>query len=159
MAPSSRSNARPDQLGLGQLIGPARRGVSSRCGRAAVVDIHLSHADPALFAKQPPTRVHEDLREPGIEAAAVAQPRELPPSEDAGLLDCVTRIRVAARDGHRHAEQPVEPRSDDGVEGLGFTAGGAFQQRLLGGPEVEPGRDAERSALVRHRRTYGSGSR
>jgi hypothetical protein len=127
----------PDHLGLGQLVGSARRRVRGRWGGARVVDVDLAHAHPALSAEQPAAGVHEDLRQPSVEPPSVAQAWQLAPGEDAGFLDRVSGVRVAACDGHRHAEQPIEPRTDQRVEGLGLAACGAFQQSLIGRPERE----------------------
>ena len=64
-------------------------------------------------AKRGPTGIDRDPPQPGLEAAVLAQPRQLAPRPQAALLDGVPRVRLVSDDRHREPQQSLNRRWTD----------------------------------------------
>ena len=79
------------------------------------------------------TAVDDDLRQPGVEAVAIPKTRQGAPGAEGAVLDGIARIRLAAQDRDRDPVEPLEPRAEECVEGIGIPVRGALEQQGLVG--------------------------
>ena len=142
--PSSRANAR--QLRPHRQTCPTRPVRMAPLGaRSPGVGFNRKLANPHATGSPDHTAggVDQDLRDPGIKAVRIAQPGQLAPGQDAGILGRVACIGFASNDGHGHPVQAVEPWSKQRVKRRGVAARGKVHELPVAGIEdagPSPGR-------------------
>ena len=68
------------------------------------------------------TGMHEDPMDPRLEAMGLAEPRQLSPRGEEGVLQCVLREPGIPQDAERDGEQPVAHLVHQEREGIRITA-------------------------------------
>jgi hypothetical protein len=78
-----------------------------------------------------PASVHEDSVEPGVESGDIAQAGKVDPGGDEGILGCIARVGLIAKDGAGRSEGSIESHFDESFEGDLVASCGAFNQVLV----------------------------
>jgi hypothetical protein len=107
---------------------------------------------PSLPPREVMTGVDEQPPRPRLEALAVAEPWQLPPGVDEGILDGVLRVVRVVQDEAGDGMEPIEPIVDEAGEGV-MVAGHRPLHQDLPGWEVDqrghPGRTPIVLAMLR----------
>ena len=103
----------------GQVLGRVGRGIGHH--REDVVEVAVDAALVAAPAQVVVREIAGDLAQPGQEAGAVAQPRQMGPGVEEGLLRDVLAGRHVAGDGQRDGGDAVLAAADDAAVGAGIS--------------------------------------
>lgn len=119
-----------DGIGLTESLGGTRRRELHRRGANGVrhLDLDLVVLYPPATTQDAATGIHQDLGQPCIESGAVAQAWQLALCEHAGVLERIAGVGFAAGDGHGRAEEAIEARRQQDVEGVSVSGSRSLQQ-------------------------------